>query len=252
MFLKTIMFILLILSFLCQNIIGKESDETVLADDLKSIRISENCYIHVSYHDLQDYKNVPANGLVYKTASGAYIIDTPWTNEQTALLIKWIEDSLKTKTVGVIAGHWHQDCMGGLEQVHKLNINSYACELTQEAARENKRPVPKTGFKDSLVISSGDDKIVLKYLGGGHTEDNIFVWLPNEKILFAGCPVKALGWNSLGFTGDANLEEWPKTLIKAAAEFKDAKIVVPGHGEPAGLDLIEHTLGLLKKESITH
>jgi len=240
---------LILIAFICaQKLPAQELNEINILTDLKIIKLSEKCFIHVSYYDLDDYKNVPANGLVYINAEGAYIIDTPWTNEQTGRLIKWIEDSLKTKTAGVIAGHWHQDCMGGLEQAHKLKVNSYACELTQKFARENNKPVPKTGFKDSLVINSGADKIVLKYLGGGHTEDNIFVWLPEEKTLFAGCPVKALGWKSLGFTGDASLEEWPKTLKKAAEEFKDAEIVVPGHGRPGGLDLFEHTLGLLQNK----
>jgi len=244
--LKKCFYLVLSLLVITANLYGGNKEKIQISDSLEIIQLTENCYLHISYYSLQDYKDVPANGLVYLSAEGAYIIDTPWTNGQTNSLLKWIEDSLKTKTAGVIAGHWHKDCMGGLETAHKADIKSYGHELTQKFAKENKRPVPKIGFNDSLVIGSGEDSIVLKYLGGGHTKDNIFVWLPKEKILFGGCPVKALGWNSLGFTGEADLQEWPKTLKKAAVEFKDADIVVPGHGKPGGLELIEHTLGLLE------
>ena len=55
---------------------------------------------------------------------------------------------------------------------------------------------------------------------------------------------KALTWNGLGFTGDANVPKWPETLRIVMNTFPDAKIVIPGHGDYGGLDIIEHTLTL--------
>ena len=150
---------------------------------------------------------------------------------------------MRVSIEGVIATHWHVDCMGGLEAVHEAGIKSYAYKLTAEICKKENLPIPQITFQDSLIIGSNNE-LLLKYLGPGHTEDNIVVYIPSEKILFAGCMAKTLSWNSLGFTGDANIPEWPETLKKVINTFPEAKIVIPGHGESGGLDIIKHTLTL--------
>lgn len=214
-----------------------------ISDNLELNKISDHCYIHISYQDLKNAPHFPANGLVYIIKNKAFIVDTPWTNKLTELLINYLQDSLHMSVEGVIPTHWHADCMGGLEAVHKMGIKSYAYQLTAEICKEKSLPVPQITFNDSLLIGP-ENELLLKYLGPGHTEDNMVVYIPSEKILFAGCMAKALGWNSLGFTGDANIPEWPKTLRKVLIAFPDAKIVIPGHGNYGGLDILEHTLTL--------
>ena len=216
-----------------------------ISGDLELKKISDHCYIHISYHDLENAPHFPANGLVYINQGKAYIVDTPWTNELTDLLIQYLQDTMKVSVECVIPAHWHEDCMGGLETVHKMGIQSYAYQLTAEICKEKKLPVPQITFNDSLLIGP-ENELLLKYLGPGHTEDNMIVYIPSEKILFAGCMAKALGWNSLGFTGDANIPKWPETLKNVLHRFPDAKIVIPGHGNYGGLDILEHTLSLFK------
>ena len=58
--------------------------------------------------------------------------------------------------------------------------------------------------------------------------------------------VKELKWNKLGNIRDANLNEWPKTMKKLLKKFPESKIVIPGHGKYGNLNLIHHTLELLK------
>ena len=216
-----------------------------ISGDLELNKISDHCYIHISYHDLENAPHFPANGLVYINQGKAYIVDTPWTNELTDLLIQYLQDTMKVSVECVIPAHWHEDCMGGLELVHNMGIKSYAYQLTAEICKEKKLPVPQITFNDSLLIGP-ENELLLKYLGPGHTEDNMIVYIPSEKILFAGCMAKALGWNSLGFTGDANIPKWPETLKNVLHCFSDAKIVIPGHGNYGGLDILEHTLSLFK------
>ena len=84
----------------------------------------------------------------------------------------------------------------------------------------------------------------LAFPGGGHTVDNIVAWIPAKKILFAGCLVKALNAKNIGNTEDADLVAYPITLKKVKEKYPDAKIVVPGHGRPGELDLIDHTIRL--------
>jgi glyoxylase-like metal-dependent hydrolase (beta-lactamase superfamily II) len=64
------------------------------------------------------------------------------------------------------------------------------------------------------------------YLGLGHTNSDLVVYLPHEKILFSGDLVYA---GRLPWLGDGNTRQWLKTLEKLKT--LDFKIVVPGHGK---------------------
>ena len=82
------------------------------------------------------------------------------------------------------------------------------------------------------------------YPGGGHTVDNTVVWIPNEKILYAGCLVKEISSKTLGNTSEADLNAYPKTLQNLLDKYPDAETVVPGHGQCGSMDLVRHTLEL--------
>ena len=70
------------------------------------------------------------------------------------------------------------------------------------------------------------------------------VYFPDKKVLFGGCAVKSAQTKNLGFTGDAVMSQWPVSLNKILERYKDAAVVVPGHGEAGGVELIRHTLSL--------
>ena len=236
--------IVIIALFFLSNLNLAQEDRIKITKDVELVKISATTFNHISYHDLPNFQHVPANGLIYIDQGKAFIIDTPWTDEETATLLNWLKDSLNVTVAGAIVTHWHIDCMGGLREIQKAGINSYASNLTREIARSKNLPVPDVGFQDSLKLYLNDKEIVCRYLGAGHTIDNIVVWLPAEKTLFGGCMVKTLGANSLGNTEDADLSEWPKTLKQVLAEFSNSEIVIPGHGNFGNLDLIHHTIKL--------
>jgi metallo-beta-lactamase class B len=77
--------------------------------------------------------------------------------------------------------------------------------------------------------------------------DNIIVWLPDEKILFPGCMVKEMRSNNLGNIADGNVKEYPNTIQKVINKFPTAKIVIPGHGQIGGIELLRHTIELAKQ-----
>jgi metallo-beta-lactamase class B len=89
--------------------------------------------------------------------------------------------------------------------------------------------------------------VELAYFGAGHTIDNITAWIPEKKILFAGCMVKSRNAQNLGNTKEADLDQWPKILKKVREAYSEAKIVIPGHGLYGGTDLIDHTIELLRR-----
>jgi metallo-beta-lactamase class B len=53
--------------------------------------------------------------------------------------------------------------------------------------------------------------------------------------------VKSINSKDLGNTADGDLSAYPNTIDKVIAKFKDARIVVPGHGPYGGLELLTHT-----------
>lgn len=57
--------------------------------------------------------------------------------------------------------------------------------------------------------------------------------------------VKDMQSEGLGNLSDASLEEWPGTIDKLIARFPSARIVIPGHGQPGGMELLTHTKKLL-------
>jgi hypothetical protein len=65
-------------------------------------------------------------------------------------------------------------------------------------------------------------------------------------LLFGGCAVRPAGTSSLGNVADADLESWPRAIERVKTRYGGATIVVvPGHGPPAGPELLDHTLSLL-------
>ena len=241
--------LVVLLTGLIQLSVFSQSDYKTIkvSKNIELIKISDKAYVHVSFMDMPNYGRISANGLILINGNEAFLFDSPWTDSITMDLFSWITDSMKLKIVGFIPNHWHVDCMGGLGFLQKQKIESYANQMTIDIAKSKNLPVPLHGFKDSLQLQLGDIMINCYYLGAAHSLDNIVVWIPEEQILFAGCMVKSLDSKNLGNTADGDVIAYPKTIDKLINKFPLAKIVIPGHGQFGGLDLIKHTRELTIK-----
>jgi metallo-beta-lactamase class B len=91
----------------------------------------------------------------------------------------------------------------------------------------------------------GNEKIIAKFFGEGHTKDNIVGYFPSENVLFGGCLIKELNANK-GYLGDATLADWSNTVQKIKKEYPKVKIVVPGHGDYGNAKLLDYTIHLFK------
>ncbi len=240
------MLLIFFLTALCRSEMNAQPENSVtwLSEDLELIRISPNAYIHVSYASLEGYGRVGANGVVFVSGNEAFLFDTPWNDSLTMLLYSWITNSMNLKLAGFVPNHWHADCMGGLGYLQSQHVDSWANQQTIDIARSGNLPVPGHGFLDSLQLKAGDKIISCYYPGPAHTMDNIVVWIPSEKILFAGCMIKSISSVNLGNVVDGDLSAYPQTLKTLLKRFSDAGIVIPGHGAWGGMDLVTHTLEL--------
>ena len=92
-------------------------------------------------------------------------------------------------------------------------------------------------------FSLQDGRVLALYLGPSHTRDGIFVWFPEEKILYGSCILKEKPGN-LDF---ADLSEYQKTLHKLKALMLPIESIIAGHDSPLHTpELIDHYLKLLE------
>jgi glyoxylase-like metal-dependent hydrolase (beta-lactamase superfamily II) len=100
---------------------------------------------------------------------------------------------------------------------------------------------PAMTLDDSLRIADAGRDVDLLYLGIAHTEGDVILYLPQEKIAFLG---DIFFNDALPNVEDANLLEWMKTLREALK--LDAKTFVPGHGPAGGKGDVEEFLNYLE------
>ncbi len=85
---------------------------------------------------------------------------------------------------------------------------------------------PDVSFADTLTLTLGERDVQLLWLGGGHTQGDVAVWLPRERVLFAGDLVEA---RAAPYMGDALVTEWQAGTLDLI-ESLGAEVLVPGRG----------------------
>ncbi len=245
---KNLLLIVIALAILNCNAQKKGSmkaNEIYKSNDLIITQIADNTFEHTSFKQTNDFGNVPCNGLIVINRKEAIVFDTPTNDKSSTELINWIKGTLHCKINAIIPTHFHDDCLGGLKAFHENNIPSYAYFKTIELAKESNFVVPKNSFGDSLILKVGDENIIAKFFGEGHTKDNVVVYFPSQDVLFGGCLLKELD-ASKGYLGDANVTDWSSTVEKIKKEYPTVKIIVPGHGEYGNKKLLDYTINLFK------
>lgn len=85
--------------------------------------------------------------------------------------------------------------------------------------------LPDKTFTDEMMIQRNNFPINLISHGTGHTPSDLILYLPQQKIVFAG---DLLFINNQPWLGDGNPDQWSKYLDQIA--LLHPKTVVPGHG----------------------
>jgi len=216
-----------------------------LSDEVFIEEIADNVWRHVSSKNVPNFGLIPSNGIIARFGVDVLLIDSAWDDEQTKLILDWIEKELKAQPSVAVITHAHDDRIGGIHEIHSRGVRTLSSRLTAELAKQQGLEVPQQTFEEKLTLSLGGREVLVHYPGPGHTRDNIVVWLPDQKILVGGCLVKSAHAKSIGNTKDADLAQWPTTIKKVQQEFPQAKIVVPGHDDLSGMEALTRTLELL-------
>jgi glyoxylase-like metal-dependent hydrolase (beta-lactamase superfamily II) len=108
----------------------------------------------------------------------------------------------------------------------------------------SKSKISLVSFSERVALFGGPRRIAVYFLGAAHSASDIFVLLPDDKVLFSGDVV--LGKRAPYMQSpDVDPKGWETIL--ARLEKLDIEKIVPGHGTVGGKELIADTYGSVKK-----
>ncbi|AIQ52071.1 MBL fold metallo-hydrolase [Paenibacillus sp. FSL R7-0331] len=100
--------------------------------------------------------------------------------------------------------------------------------------------LPTITFDHQMTIHGSNRSIVILTFGGGHTQSDAIVYIPEDKILIIGDLVLSKHHPVLAY---ANPQEWLNILEQV--ELLDIVTIVPGHGEVCSLQELHEVKGYL-------
>ncbi|MGE3538200.1 MAG: MBL fold metallo-hydrolase [Candidatus Tectimicrobiota bacterium] len=113
------------------------------------------------------------------------------------------------------------------EQQARLEANVQQAEAYLEELKSFKPALPTRTLSSSVTLREAGREIQILLLGRGHTDGDVFIYLPKEKVVATGDAL--IDW--MPFLNDGYPEEWVQTLT--ALEQFDFVHIIPGHGEVA-------------------
>ena len=112
-----------------------------------------------------------------------------------------------------------------LEKKSRLEANLQQAEAYLVELKSLKPMLPTRTVGSTMTFQEGGREIQLLLLGRAHTDGDIFIYLPKEKVVASGDAL--IDW--MPFLNDGYPEEWIQTLT--ALEKADFTQIIPGHGE---------------------
>ena len=193
-----------------------------------------------------DNQNFISNAGFIVTAQGVVVIDALGSPQLAQRLIAEVRKVTAQPITHVIVTHYHADHIYGLQAFKALGarvvahraarsyLNSDTARLRLEASRQELAPWvnAQTRLVEADEWLDGDQemtvggvRLLIKHVGPSHTPEDLVVYLPQEKLLFAGDLVFRA---RIPFVGQADSRQWIKAL-DALLVF-DTVAIVPGHG----------------------
>ncbi len=191
-------------------------------------------------------QNFISNAAFVVTPAGVVVIDALGSPALADHLMDEIRKVTPLPVTHVIVTHYHADHIYGLQAfkakgahiiAHRAALeylNSDTARLRMLASRQDLAPWVDESthlVPADLWIDGPQDLVVggvlfkLQPVGPSHTPEDLVVYMPSEKVLFAGDLVFR---SRIPFVGQADSGHWIKALDTLLAF--NAAVVVPGHG----------------------
>jgi glyoxylase-like metal-dependent hydrolase (beta-lactamase superfamily II) len=192
-------------------------------------------YAQGTDYDLQEIKNgvymMSADGynsMFLVTGEGVVVVDAPpGIGDKIFAAVLEVTDEPITH---LIYSHAHKDHIGAAHLFENVTVIAHnETSKTLKERNDPDRPVPDRNFTREMNLQIGDQVLQLLYPGPYHEQGNIFVYLPEHKVLMAVDHVVPGGipWKHLSNTPD--VPAFINSIDQALAI--DFDVFVPGHGQ---------------------
>ena len=191
-------------------------------------------------------QNFISNAAFVVTPAGVVVVDALGSPALAQQLIAEIKKITPQNVSHVIVTHYHADHIYGLQAFKAQGakviahtaarnyLNSDTARLRLEASRQELAPWVNAQtvlthadqwLEGDTLLQVGGVDFQIKAMGPSHTPEDLVVYLPSERVLFAGDLVFRA---RIPFVGQADSRHWIAALDRLLAF--DAVVVVPGHG----------------------
>lgn len=215
-----------------------------ITPDLEVEQIAEGVWIHTTWKPYQGTR-IQSNGMIVVDDGEIVLIDTAWGVEETRALLAWMDEAIGLPIRTAVATHFHDDRLEGGGVLAERGVRMVAHPMTVSLATAfATKPEPLAALETGRSYSLGG--VELYYPGPGHTSDNIVAWVRGSGLLFGGCLIRPGDATGLGNTNDADVSQWPRSVLRLLDRYSDARTVIPSHGPAGDRGLLDHTLSLLR------
>jgi peptidoglycan/xylan/chitin deacetylase (PgdA/CDA1 family) len=228
-------------------------------------RLTDTLWLHTSTREQEGVGRFPSHGLLVERPGGGLLIDSAWGSAATVELLEQIERELGQLPRAAIVSDFHDDRAGGTAALEAAGVEVWSSPGIIARLIAASEPAPAHALELTQASWSGtlaDVDVEVWFPGAGHSPENLVVWLPDQRVLFGGCLLRAYESRGLGNLDDADLGAWAPTLRAVRERVADAdskpgheasgagrarvELVVPSHGDVGGPALIDHSLALVE------
>ena len=215
---------------------------------MQALEAAPGCWYVQGLSELgsRDNQNFISNAGFIVTSESVVVIDALGSPRLAERLLAEIARVTPKKVSHVVLTHYHADHIYGLQVFEKAGaqiiahegareyLHSDTARLRLQASRDELAPwideqtrlVPATRWiKAREELTVGDTRLVLQPVGAAHTPEDLVVYVPRVRLLYAGDLVFR---SRIPFVGQADSGHWIVSLDRLL-EF-DALVIVPGHG----------------------
>lgn len=184
-------------------------------------------------------------------ATGVLLVDTGSSPAQGRELAASAEAMLGRPVTHVVLTHAHFDHFYGLAGIQGVTSIGHENLARHLAGSDDPDVDPEVirsnlGFDPSELVAPtnlvslidtidlGGRQVDVVHLGCGHSDSDLFVWVPDAKLVFVGDMLESAGDPMVG--PDSQVETWPTALDGVVGDVDPETLYVPGHGPVVDLD----------------
>jgi glyoxylase-like metal-dependent hydrolase (beta-lactamase superfamily II) len=239
---------ILIGSFIFLGFVQAQTKPLEDSIQLKPIQVAPHTYFVQGLPEMGSSanQNFISNAGFVVTPKGVVVVDALGSPILAKKLIQEIARITPQKVVAVIVTHYHADHIYGLQEFKKIGAKIYAQGegrnyLSSDTAKQrliasridfapwvnaNTQLVAADVWIDQRTkLNIGGIEFLVSRVGPAHAPEDLMVYIPSEKVLFAGDLVFR---GRIPFVGNADSKGWLVALDEI--EKLKPKIIIPGHG----------------------